>query len=186
MKKLLFDCFPLILFFIAFRYADIYAATAVAMTASVAQIVWLKLNRTPVQTMHWVNLGIILVFGGATLLLQNEAFIKWKPTVLYWLFAGALLGGKLLGRNPIQGVMGQQIKLPAAIWARLNLAWALFFLASGALNLFVAFSGHFSESQWVSFKVFGTTVLLVLFVVAQSIWLGRYLVAEERPGGEGE
>jgi len=186
MKKLLFDCFPLILFFIAFRYADIYAATAVAMTASVAQIVWLKLNRTQVQTMHWVNLGIILVFGGATLLLQNEAFIKWKPTVLYWLFASALLVGKWIGRNPIQGVMGQQIKLPAAIWARLNLAWALFFLASGALNLYVAFSGHFSESQWVSFKVFGTTVLLVLFVVAQSIWLGRYLVVEERPGRDGQ
>jgi len=179
MKKLLFDFFPLILFFIAFRYADIYAATAVAMTASVAQIVWLKLNKTRVETMHWVNLGIILVFGGATLLLHDDAFIKWKPTVLYWLFASALLLGKwLFGRNPIQGIMGQQIRLPDAVWTRLNLAWALFFAASGALNLYIAFSGHFSEGQWVSFKVFGSTVLLVLFVIAQSIWLGRHMTME--------
>jgi len=195
MKKLLFDFFPLILFFLAFRYADLYAATAVAMTASVAQIVWLKLNKTPVQTMHWVNLGIILVFGGATLLFHDDAFIKWKPTVLYWLFASALLLGKwLFKRNPIQGIMGQQIRLPAAVWTRLNLAWALFFAASGALNLYIAFSGYFSESQWVNFKVFGSTALLLLFVVAQSLWLWRYMVADggqegrenDRPGADGK
>jgi len=176
MKKLLFDCFPLILFFIAFRYADIYAATAVAMTASVAQIVWLKLNRTPVQTMHWVNLGIILVFGGATLLLQNEAFIKWKPTVLYWIFGGALLGGQLIWRrNLIRRLLEGQVALAESAWTRLNLIWAVFFLFAGALNLYVAFSGHFSEAQWVNFKVFGLMGLLIVFVISQALWLSRHV-----------
>lgn len=176
MKKLLFDLFPLILFFLAFRYADIFTATAVAMVAGVAQIAWLKLRGTPVETMHWVNLSIIIVFGGATLLFKDDVFIKWKPTVLYWLFGAVLLGSNwFFGRNVMQGVMGKQIALPAPVWSKLNLAWALFFLVSGALNLYVAFSGRFTESQWVSFKVFGLMGLMLLFVLGQSIWLGRHI-----------
>jgi len=179
MKKLLFDLFPLILFFLAFRYADIFTATAVAMIAGVAQIAWLKLRGSAIETMHWVNLAIIIVFGGATLLLHDDTFIKWKPTVLYWLFGGVLLGGKLFfGRNVIQGVMGKQITLPEPIWTKLNYAWALFFLVSGALNLYVAFSGQFTDSQWVNFKVFGLMALMILFVLAQSVWLGRHIAAE--------
>lgn len=179
MKKLLFDLFPLILFFLAFRYADIFTATAVAMIAGVAQIAWLKLRGTPVETMHWVNLAIIIVFGGATLLFHDDVFIKWKPTVLYWLFGAVLLGGQwFFGRNVIQGVMGKQITLPAPVWSRLNAAWALFFLVSGALNLYVAFSGRFSDSQWVNFKVFGLMALMLLFVLGQSIWLGRHISHE--------
>ncbi|MDR2195714.1 MAG: septation protein A [Gallionellaceae bacterium] len=182
MKKLLFDLFPLILFFLAFRYADIFTATAVAMAASVAQIAWLKLRGAAIEVMHWINLSIIVVFGGATLLLQDDTFIKWKPTVLYWLFGAILLAGKwFFGRNAIQSVMGKQIALPEAVWTRLNLAWALFFLASGALNLYVAFSGQFTESQWVNFKVFGLMALLLLFVLAQSVWLGRHIAP---PAGE--
>lgn len=182
MKKLLFDLFPLILFFLAFRYTkDIYIATAVAMAAGVAQIAWLKLRRTKIEAMHWINLSIIIVFGGATLLLQDNIYIKWKPTVLYWLFGAILLGGKLLfGRNIIQSVMGQQISLPDAIWSRLNLAWAAFFIASGALNLYVAFSGQFTETQWVDFKVFGLLILLILFVIGQSIWLSRHLPTDDQ------
>lgn len=176
MKKLLFDLFPLILFFLAFRYADIYVATAVAIAAGIAQFIWLKVTGKAIEATHWINLSVIVVFGGATLLFHNDAFIKWKPTVLYWLFASILLFSHLvLGRNLMQKLMGGQVQLPAPVWSKLNLAWAGFFLASGALNLYVAFSGQFTESQWVNFKVFGLMVLLILFVIAQSIWLGRHI-----------
>ena len=176
MKKFLFDLFPLILFFIAFRFSDIYTATAVAIAAGVLQFLWLKLRGKTIETMHWVNLGVIIVFGGATLFFQNDAFIKWKPTVLYWIFATALLGSKwLFKRNLMHKLMGGQIQLPQIAWDRLNLSWAGFFLLCGALNLYVAFSGQFTESQWVSFKVFGLMILMILFVVVQSIWMSRYM-----------
>src|SRR5690606_3000465 len=110
MKKFLFDLFPLILFFAAFRFADIYTATAVAMVAAVAQFAWLKLRRKVIEAAHWINLSVITVFGGATLFFHNDAFIKWKPTVLYWLFAVILLGGRwVFNRNLMQKIMGGQI-----------------------------------------------------------------------------
>jgi len=187
MKKLLFDLFPLLLFFIAFRYADIFTATAVAMAAGIAQIIWLRLRRQAIEAMHWINLSVIVVFGGATLLLHDDTFIKWKPTVLYWLFAAILLGGKwLFGRNLMQKLMGTQISLPQPIWNKLNAGWALFFIGAGALNLYVAFSGHYTESQWVDFKVFGLMALLLVFVVIQSIWLGRHIRPASSEGGPGD
>ncbi len=179
MKKLLFDLFPLILFFLAFRSFDLYVATGVAMAAVVAQILWLKLRQRTIETTHWINLGVIVVFGTATLVFQNDAFIKWKPTVLYWLFAVILLLSQLLlERNIMMRLMGGQISLPEAVWKKLNYSWAGFFAFSGAANLFVAFSGYFTESQWVNFKVFGSLILLILFVIIQSLWLARYLKDE--------
>ncbi len=179
MKKLLFDLFPLVLFFIAYRLADIYVATGVAMVAGVAQIAWLKIMRRKIETMHWVNLAIIVVFGGATLFLQNDAFIKWKPTVLYWLFGGVIAVSQLVfKRNVLRSMMGSQIKLPEAAWTRMAWSWAGFFIVAGALNLFVAFSGWFTESEWVTFKVFGLFGLLLIFVVAQSVYLSRHMSDE--------
>jgi intracellular septation protein len=180
MKKFLFDLFPLILFFVAYRLADIYVATAVAIAAAVLQILWIKLTRKPIETMHWVNFAVIVFFGGATLWLQNEAFIKWKPTVLYWLFGAVLLISKyLLDKNLMQKLLGAKVSMPDLAWNKLNLSWALFFMVAGALNLFVAFSGLFTESQWVNFKVFGLMALLIVFVIAQSIWLGKHMQQDE-------
>lgn len=180
MKKFLFDLFPLILFFVAYRLADIYVATAVAIAAAVLQILWIKLTRKPIETMHWVNFAVIVFFGGATLWLQNEAFIKWKPTVLYWLFGAVLLISKyLLDKNLMQKLLGTKVSMPDLAWNKLNLSWALFFMVAGALNLFVAFSGLFTESQWVNFKVFGLMALLIVFVIAQSIWLGKHMQQDE-------
>jgi intracellular septation protein len=181
MKKFLFDLFPLILFFVAYRFADIYIATSVAIAASILQLVWLKARGKAIELTHWINLTVIVVFGGATLYLHSDVFIKWKPTVLYWLFGGALLVGRLFGRNLIKRMLGAQIALPEAIWNRLNFTWASFFLAAGALNLYVAFSGHYTESQWVNFKVFGLMGLMLVFVIAQSVWLGRHMQAPETP-----
>jgi intracellular septation protein len=180
MKKFLFDLFPLILFFVAYRFADIYVATAVAIAAAVLQILWIKLTRKPIETMHWVNFAVIVFFGGATLWLQNEAFIKWKPTVLYWLFGVVLLVSQyLLGKNLMQKLLGTKVSMPDLAWNKLNLSWALFFMIAGGLNLFVAFSGLFTESQWVNFKVFGLMALLIVFVIAQSIWLGKHMQQDE-------
>ena len=180
MKKFLFDLFPLILFFVAYRFADIYVATAVAMVAGVAQILYIKLTGQVIETMHWVNLGIIVFFGGATLYLQDEAFIKWKPTVLDWLFGFFMIGSQwFFKRNTLKKLLSQKISLTDAGWAGLNLSWALFFLIAGGLNLFVAFSGLFTESQWVNFKVFGLMGLLILFVIAQSVWLGKHTLPDD-------
>jgi intracellular septation protein len=123
--------------------------------------------------MLWVSLAIIVVFGGATLLLRDETFIKWKPTVLYWLFGAVLAGAALAGRNLIRGLLSEQMSLPDPIWARLNWSWVGFFVVMGLLNLYVAY--NFSEKVWASFKLFGGMGLMLLFVVAQSAFLAKYV-----------
>lgn len=178
--KFLFDLFPVILFFAAFKVTDIYVATAVAIAATFAQVGWLKLRRRRVEPMLWASLAIIVVFGGATLLLRDETFIKWKPTVLYWLFAAVLAGAALLfRRNLVRAVMGAELQLPEPVWTRLNWSWVTFFAAMGALNLLVAF--NFSTDLWVDFKLFGGMGLMLLFVLGQALFLARYIESEPRP-----
>src|SRR5215470_3056873 len=127
--KFLFDLFPVILFFVAFKLSDIYIATGVAIAATFAQVGWLKLRGRKVDPMLWASLGIIAVFGGATLALHDETFIKWKPTVLYWLFGAVIAGGELLFRkNVIRATLGEQLRLPDGVWTRLNWSWAAFFV----------------------------------------------------------
>lgn len=174
--KFLFDLFPVVLFFVAFKLADIYVATGVAIAATFAQVGWLKLRRKRVEPMLWASLAIIAVFGGATLFLQDETFIKWKPTVLYWLFATVLAGAAAARRNLIRAMLSQHMQLPDPVWARLNLSWVAFFAVMGALNLYVAY--NYSTDLWVNFKLFGGMGLMLLFVVAQALVLGRY--AEEK------
>ncbi|HZW26720.1 MAG TPA: septation protein A [Gallionella sp.] len=172
--KLLFDLFPVILFFIAFKTFDIYVATAVAIAATVVQIAWTKWRHGKVDVMLWVSFAIIAVFGGATLMLHDETFIKWKPTVLYWLFSAILLfSNLLLNKNLIQALLHEKIALPLHVWHRLNLMWSLFFATLGFLNLYVAF--NYSTEAWVNFKLFGFTALMVVFILAQSAWLAKYV-----------
>jgi intracellular septation protein len=172
--KLLIDFFPIILFFVAFKVWGIYTATAVAIAATVLQIAYLRVRNGRVEPMQWVSLGVIVLFGGATLLAESETFIKWKPTVLYWLMGGALLVGQLIFRkNLLRSVMGAQLQLPEAVWLKLNWAWAAFFALMGGLNLWIAF--HFDTDTWVNFKLFGGMGLMLVFVVAQALYLSRYL-----------
>ena len=172
--KFLFDLFPVILFFVAFKLSDIYVATAVAIVASFMQVGWLKMRGRRVEPMLWASLGIIVVFGGATLVLQDETFIKWKPTILYWLFAAALAGGELVfGRNLIRSLLGEQLQLPDHAWRKLNWSWIGFFTLMGAANLYIAFS--FSTDTWVNFKLFGSMGLMFLFVLAQGLFLSKYI-----------
>ena len=171
--KFLFDLLPVVLFFVAFKLADIYVATAVAIATTVLQVAWLKLRRQRVPGMLWASLGIIVVFGGATLLLQDETFIKWKPTVLYWLFGAVLAGAALLRKNLIRSVLSQEMQLPDAIWSRLNWSWVAFFAFMGVANLYVAY--NYPTDLWVNFKLFGGMGLMLLFVVAQALFLARYV-----------
>lgn len=205
--KLLFDLFPVILFFAVFKYAGghpeaaqafgseylsalvsggevtlqqapILLATAVAILATIGQVLWLLMRRKPVDNMLWVSLAIIVVFGGATIWFHDEQFIKLKPTVLYWCFAVALLGAQgIFRKNLIRAMMGKQLSLPDQVWTRLNLAWGLFFALMGVVNLYVAFS--FPLEFWVNFKLFGFLGLMIAFVIAQSLYLSRYLKEAE-------
>ena len=178
--KILFDLFPVILFFVAYKvtHENIYIATGVTIAASIAQILWLKLRKKHIDGTLWFSAGLVTVMGGATLLFHNKSFIMWKPSILYWGFAVALLAGRYLWqKNLIQTMMGQQITLPAQIWERLNMAWSVFFLVMGAANLYVAM--HFTESVWVNFKLFGTLGLTILFIILQGFYLGKYIQEPE-------
>lgn len=199
--KILFDLLPVILFFATYKLAGgnpdaarelaaawlgggvvpaqapILLATVVAILATLGQIAWVWARHRKVDAMLWISLAIILVFGGATLVFQNPTFIKWKPTALYWLFGGVLsLSALLFRRNLIRKMLEAQVKLPDPVWTRLNFAWAAFFIAMGALNLYVAY--NFSEETWVDFKLFGGMGLMLAFVLAQGFYLSRHIEEE--------
>ncbi len=176
--KFLFDLFPVILFFIVFKTAGIFAATAAAIAATLVQIGWVKFRHGKVDGMLIASGVIVVVFGGATLLLHDETFIKWKPTVLYWLFAAVLSGAELFWhKNLIRTMLGQQIDMPEPIWRKLNHAWAGFFAFLGFANLYVVF--NYATETWVNFKLFGTTGLMLAFVVLQSLLLSKYVQEKE-------
>ena len=172
--KILIDFFPIILFFAAFKLWDIYVATGVAIAATIVQIGWLRYSTGKIEPMQWVSLGIIGVCGVATILAHDETFIKWKPTVLYWLMGGALAAGMLLFRkNLLKSLMGAQMELPDNAWRAMNWSWIAFFAIMGVLNLWVAF--NFDTDTWVNFKLFGGLGLMAVFVVGQALFLGRYM-----------
>ncbi|MDE2586579.1 MAG: septation protein A, partial [Betaproteobacteria bacterium] len=171
--KFLFDLFPVILFFLSFKLAaSIYIATGVAIAATIAQIAWVWYRHRKVDGMLWVSLAIIVVFGGATLILHDETFIKWKPTVLYWLFASVLTASRFIWRkNLIRTMLEEKMQLPNEGWDRLNLSWIGFFACMGVANLYVAF--HYPTDTWVNFKLFGSTGLMLAFVLAQGVMLSK-------------
>lgn len=193
--KPLFDLIPLLLFFAAFKLYDIYVATAVAIAAAFVQVGAQWLTRRRLETMPLVTLGVLVVFGGLTLALRDDAFIKWKPTIVYWLLGGVLLASQWIGRaNLLERLLGGQLTLPPAVWTRQNLSWGLFFLVLGGLNLYVAFyfrpdlEAAARQEIWVNFKVFGLLALTVAFMLLQGLLLARHLQAtpaKDRPETRG-
>jgi intracellular septation protein len=201
--KILFDFLPIALFFGMFKYAEghkdwaaatatewlgfmvsggvvgaseapVLLATVVVIIATLAQILWLKARGKKVDTMLWVSLGLVTVLGGATIYFHSEAFIKWKPTVLYWVMGTALLVGQLVfKKNGIKSLMGAQMALPDSIWRVVNFSWVGFFAVMGILNLWVAFT--FPTATWVNFKLFGGLGLMVVFVLAQAVYLNKHI-----------
>lgn len=200
--KILFDFLPIALFFGMFKYAEnnrdwaagtatewlgfmvsggvvstaeapVLLATVVVILATFAQIAWLKARGRKIDTMLWVSLGLVTVLGGATIYFHSENFIKWKPTVLYWIMGGALLVGQLVfKKNGIKALMQAQMNLPEPIWRAVNFSWVGFFAVMGVLNLYVAF--NFETSTWVNFKLFGGMGLMLLFVLLQAVFLNKH------------
>lgn len=205
--KFLFDFFPILLFFgvyalgehypqtanaLAVEYlvglvagatikatlAPVLLATAVAIAATIVQISYMLMRRKKIDALLWVSFAIISVMGGLTIYFQNDTFIKWKPTLVYWCFASAFLGTQIFSKkNLIRTMMEKQIPLPDHVWPQLNLAWTVFFALMGVLNLYVAFS--FSLSTWVTFKAFGATGLMFVFIIGQTLFLSKYMKEPE-------
>ncbi|MCG8435624.1 MAG: septation protein A [Gammaproteobacteria bacterium] len=173
----LFDFFPVILFFAAFKLYDIYVATGVIIVASLAQVSITWLRNKKVQKMHIITAVLVLVFGGVTLLLEDEIYIKWKPTVVNWLFAIAFIISAFIGEKPIiQRMLGGEIQLPRHVWQWLNWMWVTFFAVLGVINLVVVY--NFDTSMWVNFKLFGILGLTLIFVLLQGLYIARYLPQE--------
>src|SRR5262245_12513840 len=172
--KFLFDLLPVVLFVTTYMLTEsIYVATAVIIPATIAQVIYARVRYGKVDRMLWISLILIVVLGGLTLALQDKRFIMWKPTVLYWLFALVLGVTPLVSRNNlIRSFLGKEISLPDRVWSWLNLSWVAFFALLGALNLYVAF--NYSEALWVQFKLWGGLGLMLLFIVAQAVFLARY------------
>jgi intracellular septation protein len=203
--KFLFDLFPVILFFITLKVAEktasaslvlskvlttigitatvkpslvpIMLATVAVIIGSIIQIIWAKFKYKQVDKTLWMSAILVVLLGGMTLYFQNDAFIKWKPTVLYWIFTTVLLLAYWIGKkNIIKTMVGKEVKLPELIWIKLNYAWAIFFALLGCLNLYVAF--NFSIDTWASFKLFGTMILMFSFIVIQSLFIKKYLIED--------
>ncbi len=180
--KFLFDMFPLLIFFGTFKFYDIYVATGVAIIATFIQVAifWLKNRRF--ESMHIITLVLITFFGGLTILLQDDVFIKWKPTVVNWVFSVVIIGMlRFAQKSALEYVMGKQIILPTPIWRNLNWAWAGFFMFLGLLNLYVAFYYNSTAdpeiriATWVNFKVFGLLGLTLLFAIGQIFFLSKHI-----------
>lgn len=214
--KILLDFLPILLFFGTFKFAErdaqaaadfatehfgflvnggvvgptegpVLLATLVVIVATLAQIGFLVARGRKVDLMLWVSLVLVVVLGALTVWLHSDTFIKWKPTLLYWAMGSALALGQLVfGRNLLRLLMGEQLRLPDPVWLRLNVAWIAFFAAMGTLNLWIAY--RFSTDTWVNFKLFGTLGLMLVFTIAQGLYLSRWLDDEAAeppapPGG---
>lgn len=177
--KLLFEFFPIVLFFVVFKFKGIYFATAAAIAASIIQIVFALLKKKKIDPPMWIGLCVLVVFGGFTLIFHNEMFIKWKPTILYWLFAVIIIAAKAgFNRNVIRILLERQLQVPDKVWNTLAISWAAFFALVGAINLFVAY--HFSTAAWVNFKLFGIMGFMLVFIIVQTIILAPHLPKQEK------
>jgi len=176
--KLLVDFFPILLFFGAYKFFGIYVATGVAIAVALMQVLWNWFVNRRVEFLPMMTLVLISLLGGATLILHNIMFIKWKPTVFNWIFSAAILGSHWFGEKPItQRLMESNITLPKEIWYKLNLTWAMFFLGLGLANLYVVY--HFSTDTWVNFKLFGIVGLTIGFVLLQSVYLSKHMESDK-------
>ena len=205
--KLLLDFLPILLFFGTYKYAEahkdwaaafatehfgfmvsggmvgvqeapVLLSTLVVIAATALQVAWLKTLGKKIDTMLWVSLGLIVVLGGATVWFHNETFIKWKPSVLYWVMALALwASANLFGKDILRKMIGDQLKLPDPIWKRLTLLWCAFFAVMGVINILVAY--NFSTDSWVNYKLFGGTGLMIVFMIGQGLYVSRHVIEED-------
>ncbi len=171
----LFDFFPVLLFFGAYKLTDFFVATGVFIAATLLQIAIQWFRSREVKTMHLVSAGLVLVFGGITLILQDEEFLKWKVSIVNWLFALGFLASAWIGerRTIVQRLMGGELQMADVVWRRLNFMWVAFFIVMGCINLYVMF--NFDTAGWVNFKTWGVIGLTLVFVLLQGIYMSRHL-----------
>lgn len=172
----IFDLLPVLAFFVAYKLYGIYVATGVLMIGMVLLLALTRLRGGRISTLMWVSAVLVLLLGAATLVLHDPVFLKWKPTVYFWVMAAIFLGSCWVGRMPLsqallQAALADSAPVARSVWIKLNVAWTVFFALLGALNLYVAY--RLPESTWVNFKVYGLTVLLFVFAILQALWLGR-------------
>lgn len=181
--QLLFDFFPIIAFFVAYKLADIYVATGVIIVAVIAQTAYQWLRHRKVSTMALISGALVLVFGGLTLWIHDEAFIKWKVTVVNWLFAAGFLASHFIGEQPvIQRMLGANFTLARPLWIRLSWMWIVFFAFVGAVNLYIART--FDTDVWANFKLYGVIGLTLAFALIQGFWLASKAPAETRESSD--
>ena len=177
--KILGDGLGVIIFFATYTLTKhIGWATAVALVIGVLQAAFTWIRHKKLDTMLWVSLALLVVFGGATILLHDARFIMWKPTLLFWVGALVLLASHLMGKNGLKAMMGKEITLPEGVWRKLTFAWLAFLVLMGLGNLFVAYT--FTEAQWVNYNLFGSTALMIVFFIAQGLYLSRFLPQENQ------
>ncbi|MGB0224313.1 MULTISPECIES: septation protein A [unclassified Marinobacterium] len=179
--KILLDFLPVIVFFAVYKFTnDILLATAVLIPATLLQMLYSWKVQGKIEKMQLVTLVLVVLLGGATLAFQDKAFIQWKPTIVNWLFAVGFLATQFIGdKTVVERLMGSSMELPKAVWSRLNLAWVVFFVAVGIVNLYVAY--NFSEEIWVDFKLFGMLGLTILFIILQGLYIAKHAKEPEAP-----
>lgn len=176
--KLFFEMVPLLLFLVAVMKYDIYVATLVLMGAISLQMLFFWIFKHKIEKMHWVTFVAVILFGALTLAFKDPIFIKWKPTIVNWLFALVFIfSERLTGKSPIKHLLAEKIELPEHAWNKLNIAWVAFFIFLGAINLYFAY--QFSVEVWAQFKVFGSLGLTFLFMIGQGMFLVKYMPNEE-------
>ncbi len=178
----LLEYIPLIIFFVFYKMFDVFVATGALMVASILQIIILKIQKKPIEKRQWVFLGLIVVFGGMTIIFHDDLFIKWKVTIINAFFGIALLVSRYaFKKNLMTNLMGEQLKLPEAIWDKFNLAWAVFFFVCATLNLYVAY--NYDQEIWVNFKVFGLLILTFVFAIGSIMSIYKYIPQDEEESG---
>ncbi|MTD39560.1 septation protein A [Erwinia sp. CPCC 100877] len=178
MKQLL-DFLPLIVFFAFYKLYDIFVATGALMVATALALIFSWYKYRKIEKMALITFVLVAIFGGLTLFFHSDEFIKWKVTVIYGLFAAALLIGQwVMKKNLIKSMLGKEITLPDSVWSRLNLAWALFFIICGLANIYVAF--WLPQNVWVNFKVFGLTALTLVFTLLSGVYMYRHMAPEQK------
>jgi intracellular septation protein len=182
MPSVIFDLLLVMLFFITYKMYDIYVATGVIIVGALLQVMGTRWIRGRFDKKQLLILAIVALFGGMTLYFHNPIFIKWKPTIVFWLLGIAFFLSQFFGKKPlVQRIMGHALEdkssIPAVLWKRLNLAWTIFFILLGSINVLVAY--YLSTDAWVNFKLYGVFGALLLFGLAQSVYLARYITVEK-------
>ncbi len=169
-NNILFEMLPLIAFFVTYYISkNLFLATGVCIAASWLQLLFCYFKFKHVNKNTWISTILITILGGLTIILHNKTFVMLKPTVLFWILGISMLIGQLANKNGIKIMLSREIQLPDSVWQKLNIAWAIFFIVLGILNLYIAF--HFSEWLWVKFKVFGTLILTIIFTIVTVIYI---------------